>query len=82
MHKIDEKIKEKIDEWSQFLYTPKEIFVKKRSEDLFSYLNQRKQMRDFKWYFKRMNLESVKMIIGSKNNAKKYNLLIKQYISK
>ena len=81
-YKIDEKIKEKIDEWSQFLYTPKEIFVKKRSEDLFFYLNQRKQMRDFKWYFKRMNLESVKMIIGSKNNAKKYNLLIKQYISK
>ncbi len=80
-YKIDDKIIEKIADWSEFLITPKEEFVEKRSAELSAYLNQRKKARDLKWYLKRMNLESVKMIAGSRSNVEKYNRLVKQYIS-
>lgn len=80
-YQIKEDILDKIKVWSDFLDVPKEEYVCQRTKDLTSYINARKELRNFEWYFRRLNLESVKMILGSKHNSKRYNTLVKSYIS-
>lgn len=71
----------KIQRWSEFLKRSPDEYIKKRQEDLTAYLSGRKNLRNVEWYLKRLNLESVKMIIAGKRNLKKYNALVKKYIS-
>lgn len=79
-YQIDDKIMTKLQDWSSFLNTSREIYINKRSKDLDVYLSNRRELRNLEWYVKRMNLESIKMFIASKKNLKKYNQLIKTYI--
>lgn len=80
-YKIDESIKGKINEWSDFLKISKKEYNKRRTSDLTAYINKRKKMRDAQWYLKRMNLDSISMIIAAKRNRKRYERVIKKYIS-
>lgn len=75
------KIKHKIEIWSRFLDTEEADYIKIRDKELDSYLNERKKQRDIEWYFKRLNLESAKIILSGKYNSKRYKSLVKKYIS-
>lgn len=44
-----------------------------RSKTISAYISERKEMRDFKWYFSRLNLNSIGIIIKSKLNSFLYN---------
>lgn len=68
------------EEWSLFLKTEEKEYRSRREVLLTEYLNKRKAKRDFNWYWKRMNLESVKMIWSSRKNHKMYEELIQRYI--
>ena len=80
-YSIDETILEKIDSWSEYLKTEKTEYVKKRSKELSSYINRRKELRDLQWYLKRLNLDSVSMITTARTNSRMYEKLIHSYIS-
>lgn len=51
-----------------------------RQSILSQYVMNRKKTRDLSWYIKRMNFDSLRMIINARNNSKKYNRVITQYI--
>ena len=74
------EIRKKMDNWSAVLNTEKEDYNQQRSTDLNAYLSARKAKRDFQWYLKRMNFESVKMILSGRKNDQEYSRLIKGYI--
>lgn len=79
-YQIKEEILENIKTWSDFLKTPKEDYVQRRANDLSSYLEKRKELRNLEWYAKRLNFESVKIILGNKHNSNRYQSLVKSYI--
>ncbi|MEA4950490.1 MAG: CapA family protein, partial [Petrimonas sp.] len=74
--------KGKIDEWNLFLNTDRFEYNQKRREDLNRYLNERKTLRNIKWYIKRLNFESVGIILVNKENQARYNELVLKYINK
>lgn len=80
-YQTDEGILDKLQKWSSFLRTNRAEYIEKRSKDLTAYLNGRRQMRNFEWYIKRLNVESVKMYLSSKTNRKKYNEIVRSYIN-
>lgn len=80
-YQVDNSILDRIQEWSSFLNVPKDDYIKKRSDDLSAYISKRKELRSLEWYLKRLNCESVKMIVASKKNFQRYNQLIKRYVS-
>lgn len=80
-YKIDDSIAEELREYSDFLETPEDEYIRKRSSDLQKYLNDRKQMRDLSWYLKRLNFESFRIISNSRRNSKMYNKLVKEFVS-
>lgn len=80
MYREDRTIEERLNSWSAALEIDKEEYKTKRQVDLERYLTKRKSSRTIEWYLRRMNVESVKMIIASSQNSKKYAKLIKKYI--
>ena len=80
-HIIDDSIKDKITEWSDFLSKDPAEYKEKRSADFKKYIDSRKKKRDFEWYLNRMNVESVKMIIASRNNIKHYISKVGSFVS-
>ena len=78
---IENSIGEKIERWSEYLYIEKNEYSGKRSNDLQLYYKKRKAKRNFEWYLRRLNLESVRMILGARLNKKKYNNIMREYIS-
>lgn len=73
----EEIFNQKMKEYSEFLNTEKQKYIITRHNLLTSYLNSRKQMRDLNWYLKRMNLDSVKILV----NAKKNSCMFEEHIS-
>ncbi len=45
-----------------------------------AYLDSRKKQRDFQWYIKRLNINSLQMILASRRNKRKYNENLKKYL--
>lgn len=62
--------------YSEFLNTEKREYIKARNALLADYLSSRKQLRDFNWYFKRLNIESLKMMVYAGKNSRMFNLHI------
>ena len=79
-YSLSENGNEKIREWTDLLSADKEHYNIIRSTALNEHLGSRKQMRDLKWYVKRLNIESFRIIVASKKNQKCYKRLIKDYI--
>lgn len=69
-----------IREWSEFLNKEKAEYNRIREATIKAYLDSRKKKRDFSWYLKRMNMESVYMILSSYLDRRKYQRLILRYI--
>lgn len=60
--------------------TPEEDYNKERENVLNKRIKERKGQRTFQWYLKRLRPRYFRLIIDGKNNRKKYNQNIKQYI--
>lgn len=63
----------KLEEYSEKLKIDKSEYINMRNELLSDFLQSRKQLRDFKWYLKRLNFKSFLMIKNAIANKKKYN---------
>ncbi|MGL1959352.1 MAG: CapA family protein [Colwellia sp.] len=62
---IDETIKK----YTALLSIDKKSYNKQRSKLLSKYINNRKSMRDFRWYIKRLNYQSIVILLRAKYNA-------------
>lgn len=74
----DTKILKDVEKYSIALQEEKETYISKRQVKLSNYLASRKELRDFKWYLKRLNFSSVRIIFAAIRN----NKLFKNSISK
>lgn len=77
---MQDELIEKIHEWSEFLNENEKVYKEKREKDLQAYLAERKAKRNLEWYLRRMNLESVKMILSARKNSKLYASIVLSYI--
>lgn len=66
--------------YSQFLNISKDEYILQRQILINNYIQERKNLRNFKWYFKQLNWNTICMILNSPNNSKKYLLNIKKYL--
>lgn len=77
---VDKEIIDDLNSYSKFLNLEKDVYQLIRQEKISNYITNRKKNRDLHWYLKRLNLNSIGMIINSKLNQKKYEHCIKDYI--
>lgn len=77
---FNDEILNEIDNYSIALTLNEKKIDAIRSEVLSDYFVNRKRNRDFEWYIKRINFNSIKMILNAKRNLKEYNKKIVQYI--
>lgn len=75
------KIEENIKIYSERLNMEKNDYINMRNELINKYISDRKKKRNYEWYLKRLNLETMKRIIQSKSNKKKYMKAVKKYIN-
>lgn len=83
MHINDEKtssIDEKLLVYSDYLKKSEDIFTKERSELLGQYIKERKDLRNFKWYLKRLNLNSFFQLRNAYQNNKKYVKYVRNFL--
>lgn len=73
-------IKEKAKTWNAFMKKEENEYKDIRQKELSKYIEGRKKIRDLQWYLKRMNAESVRMIVSNQKNQKEYDRLIRGYI--
>lgn len=71
-------VNEKLEAYSQYLNTEENEYNEYRRNLMAKYIDGRKQMRDFNWYVKRLNFNSIIMILRSKYNSwqHKRNVLV------
>jgi len=70
-----------LDCYSKFLDLEKVAYIDYRNRLIKKKLCKRKAKRDLKWYFKRLNIESIGIIINYIINRKKYEQMIINYIN-
>ena len=68
VHEIVDKIKT----YSDFLESDRQVYLDTRAALLGDYIASRKKMRDLNWYLKRLNMNSIKMILNGRHNMKMY----------
>lgn len=73
-------IEDKIIKWSEFLNIDETEYRAIRQEELNAYIEARKKKRDIQWYLKRMNMESVRMLLSGRSNQREYEKLVNKYI--
>ena len=69
-----------ITEYSELLHRSPKEYVSIREAAWRAHLAARKKKRDLEWYLKRMNLDSVYLLLSARMNAKNYHKMIKTYI--
>jgi poly-gamma-glutamate synthesis protein (capsule biosynthesis protein) len=67
-------------DYSSILSLPEDKYSKIRESILTAYITDRKKQRNLKWYLKRMNFNSFKMIVNSYKNSKKYHDTLIKYL--
>lgn len=82
LYKKKKDIIDKVDLWSRYLKMDEITYRKKRDKEIDAYLLNRKRQRDLRWYIKRSNIDSLKMILSCKQNRKEYDLLVGNYIKR
>lgn len=71
---------EKEKQWNEFLNEDEGKYREVRQKQISAYIDGRKNKRNLQWYLKRINMESVHMIMDIRNNQKNYETLIRNYI--
>lgn len=72
-----ENVKWNLEKYSSLLDPDSESYQKMRNGMINSFLDERKNMRDLNWFLKRLNFTSLKQILQSKINSKKYSKHVK-----
>lgn len=67
------EIADKVKTYSDFLASDRQTYLDTRETLLKNYIASRKKMRDLNWYLKRLNMNSIKMIMNGRHNTKMYN---------
>ncbi|OJV32039.1 MAG: hypothetical protein BGO29_00965 [Bacteroidales bacterium 36-12] len=75
-----ENILKKISEYSNYLNENKKLYNRRRTDLINTYIKNRKSKRDINWYLKRLNINSIKLIVNNKLNQKRYHKSIKKYL--
>lgn len=75
-----DEINQEINHHSKKLNMEKSEYIDVRNNIINNYISNRKSKRNFEWYLKRLNLNSVRLIINAKKNASKYKELVKRYL--
>jgi hypothetical protein len=66
--------------YSEYLNTIKAEYIAYRNGLFSNYIIERKKMRNFNWYMKRLRFKSIKMILNSRSNRKKYFENVKRFV--
>lgn len=74
------EILNKIYEYTQYLDLDEDTYRQTRQYKLNEYLSKRKSMRNVKWYIKRLNYNTVGMLIKAKINLREYKKCLKDYL--
>ena len=69
-----------LQQYSDYLKTEKSEYVSYRNGLFANYIVERKNMRNFNWYIKRLRFKSVKMILNSRKNSKNYIENVKSFV--
>ncbi len=70
----------KIEEYNSALQMPDDEYYMMRENLIRAYAEERKKSRDFNWYIKRLNFNSVRLIANKIKNKRKYKLHVKSKI--
>lgn len=76
------EIVQEVKVYSEYLNIDKEEYNIIRYNLLKTYIDSRKKARTIKWYVKRLNFRSIKLIIDLRDNKKLYNQYILGYLKK
>ena len=69
----------RINQWSDFLNAPIEHYNLKRNEDIKEYILGRKKKRDFEWFIKRLNYNSLLMVMKGRRNNRRYVEIVEEF---
>ncbi len=75
-----EEIIANLKKYSEYLNTEKSEYIAFRNGLFANYITERKNMRNFNWYIKRLRFKSVKMILNSRKNTKNYFENVKSFV--
>jgi len=75
-----QKSAENIIKYSEALSMEESAYKSGRNDLLSKYLSNRKQMRDLKWYVKRLNLSSIVMLLMAYKNKRFYARHVLEYL--
>lgn len=67
-------------QYSDYLSTDKSEYISFRNGLFANYITERKNMRNFNWYVKRMRFKSIKMILNARKNSKNYIQNVKSFV--
>ncbi|WP_299824165.1 CapA family protein [uncultured Pontibacter sp.] len=76
-----ESILNQINKYSQNLKIEKDEYENKRNEILSKYIQSRKSLRNFNWYFKRLNYQSFLILKAARVNAQKFKNNVLDYLN-
>jgi poly-gamma-glutamate synthesis protein (capsule biosynthesis protein) len=68
----DDNVECALEKYTSNLNATSQSYFNMRNELLADFMSERKKMRNLNWFLKRLNLSSVKQIMQSKVNARKY----------
>jgi len=72
----------KINEYSQYLLMSEIDYNEKRSQVRNKYIESRKAVRDMNFYFKRLNFNTLGILLDAKKNKKEYQRNLSTYLDK
>lgn len=77
----DGLIDRKINEYSSYLEMEEELYLNTRQEILDKYVLSRKKLRNLKWFYKRLNLDTFLMLKNAKKNSIKLNKVLQSKVN-
>jgi len=69
-----------VQEYSKLLQMDENTYRRRRGDLLSSYLKDRKKKRDVMWYVKRLNINSIRMLLNARRNRGCYSRCVTSYI--
>jgi len=76
-----DKMNRQLAAYTQLLAKPEQEYTARRNRLLSAYVAKRKTMRNFNWYIKRLNFNSVVMILRAKFNLRQHKKNVLRYVN-
>lgn len=78
----DSSVLDELAKYSAFLSTEEKIYVETRDQLRRRYIDGRRSARDLGWYLRRLNVNSVGIVLRSWFNQWQYERLVRRYVSR